>query len=113
MLILIASSYLKGFLAATGLLPALGKAFGPRKEKDGRGWRMAETYIKVKSEKNYLSNHAYGKPLFKRKFKGVKGWRRIANRRISSAIIKAFKSIDATRSIGINGDKNDPRCTKI
>jgi hypothetical protein len=52
-----------------------------------------------------LFNGAYDKPLFKRTFRGVKGWRRIANRRISSAIIKAFKSIDATQPVGINGDK--------
>jgi len=32
------------------LLPAIGKAFGPRKKKVGRSWRMDETYIKVKGE---------------------------------------------------------------
>jgi hypothetical protein len=52
-----------------------------------------------------LFNDAYDKPLLTRTFRGVKGWRRIANRRISSAIIKAFKSIDATQRVGINGDK--------
>jgi putative transposase len=39
---------------AIKLLPALGKAFGPRKQKVGRSWRMDETYIKVKGEWKYL-----------------------------------------------------------
>jgi putative transposase len=39
---------------AIKLLPALGKAFGPRKKKAGRSWRMDETYIKVKGEWKYL-----------------------------------------------------------
>jgi putative transposase len=39
---------------AIKLLPALGKAFGPRKKKVGRSWRMDETYIKVKGEWKYL-----------------------------------------------------------
>ncbi|SAL49968.1 integrase catalytic region [Caballeronia sordidicola] len=36
------------------LLPALGKAFGPREKKVGRSWRMDETYIKVKGKWKYL-----------------------------------------------------------
>ncbi|OTP75021.1 Transposase [Caballeronia sordidicola] len=39
---------------AIKLLPALGKAFGPRKQGIGRSWRMDETYIKVKGEWKYL-----------------------------------------------------------
>ena len=39
---------------AIKLLPALGKAFGPRKKKVGRSWQMDETYIKVKGEWKYL-----------------------------------------------------------
>jgi len=39
---------------AIELLPALGKAFGPRKKKVGRSWRMDETYIKAKGEWEYL-----------------------------------------------------------
>ena len=39
---------------AIKLLPALGKAFGPRKQKVGRSWRMDETYMKVKGEWKYL-----------------------------------------------------------
>ena len=39
---------------AIKLLPVLGKAFGPRKQRVGRSWRMDETYIKVKGEWKYL-----------------------------------------------------------
>jgi putative transposase len=39
---------------AIKLLPALGKAFGLRKQKVGRSWRMDDTYIKIKGEWKYL-----------------------------------------------------------
>src|SRR6266702_4305223 len=39
---------------AIKLLPSLGKAFGLRKQKVSRSWRMDETYIKVKGEWKYL-----------------------------------------------------------
>jgi putative transposase len=39
---------------AIKLLPVLGKAFGPRKQRVGRSWRMDETYIKVEGEWKYL-----------------------------------------------------------
>jgi putative transposase len=39
---------------AIKLLPALGKAFGPRRKQVGRSWRMDESYIKVKGEWKHL-----------------------------------------------------------
>jgi putative transposase len=36
------------------LLPALGKAFGSRKQDVGRSWRTDETYIKAEGEWKYL-----------------------------------------------------------
>jgi transposase-like protein len=39
---------------AIKLLPLLGKAFGPRKQRVSRSWPMDESYIKVKGEWKYL-----------------------------------------------------------